>query len=236
MWTMLRLPNLAVRSNTQGLPQRSVIADAWRNRSMRFLLLHNWWLAFANGLTQAAFFFYLVGPLAIKLGTFYVLMTVMRVVKIPVSALTGTICDRFGNKAPLFWGVLVAGFALLFWLLATPQRWWWVFGAYILWGGFAAVNISGQNLLLKLAPRSDNATQLALFRQIGGLLAGLSGLLGGLWPDSLRTSEFLIELGTYRFESFQLLFLISWIGRFTAAFWILPIREPETIPTLSKFD
>ena len=121
---------------------------------------------------------------------------------------------------------MIAGSALVFWLLATPEHWWWLFVAYFLWGGFAAANISGRNLALKLSPRSDNTTQLALFRQVAGLLAGLSGLLGGVWLDSLRESEFLIEWGSYRFESYQLLFVVSLFGRLTAVLWILPIQEP----------
>ena len=174
------------------------------------------------------FFSYLFGPLAVPLGTFYVLLGVMRVVKLPVSWLSGGLCDRFGNKALLFWGVLASSCAMPFWLLATPQRWWWVFGAYLMWGAFAAVNIAGRNLALRLSPPGDNTTQLALFRQVSGLLAGLSGLLGGLWLESLRRTSFLVEVGSYPLEGFQLLFLISWIGRVSAAFWLLPIREPGT--------
>ena len=229
---LLRLPNVPVRSATTALADWRLIADAWQNRSMRFLLIHNWWLAFSNGLTQAAFFSFLFGPLGIKLGTFYVLYGVMRIVKIPVSWFAGGMCDRFGNKAALFWGVLIASSAMLFWLAATPEQWWWIFGAFFLWGAFAAVNIAGRNLTLKLSPRSDNSAQLALFRQVGGLLAGLSGLLGGVCLDRLLQSKppaaspFLLELGAYRFEGYQLLFLISLVGRVTSAFWILPIQEP----------
>ncbi len=92
------------------------------------------------------------------------------------------------------------------------------------------MNIAGRNLALKLSPRSDNATQLSMFRQVGGLLAGLSGLLGGIWLDSLLEFGFLIEMGHYRIEGYQLLFLISWVGRFTSAFWILPIRDDSQQP------
>lgn len=226
MIPLLRLPDVAVRSTTVERPDWKLIGDAWKNRSFRFLLIHNWWLAFANGLTQTAFIFYLFGPLGISLATFYLLYAVMRVVKIPVSSAAGLVCDHFGNKASLFWGIVVASSAMLFWLLATPEQWWWLFAAYFLWGAFAAANISGRNLALKLSPRSDNTTHLALFRQVGGMLAGLSGLLGGLWLDSLKDNEFLIQIGTYRFENYQLLFLVSFLGRITSVLWIAPIEEP----------
>jgi len=206
LFPLLRLPNVPVRGETVALPEWRLIVDAWRNRSFRYLLIHNWWLALANGLTQAVWVTYLFRVLGIQLAMFYVLMNTMNLVMIPVSWGTGIFCDRYGNKAPLFWGVLVASFAMLFWLLATPGQWGWVFGAFFCWGAFAAVNIAGRNLTLKLSPRSDNATQLSLFRQVGGLLAGVSGLLGGIWLDSLLDSGFLIEWGHYRFEGYQLLF------------------------------
>lgn len=225
--SMRKIANVAVRAETTALPERRLLRDAFRDHSMRFLLIHNWWLAIANGITQTAFFFYLSGRtnLAVGLGTFYVLSGVMRIVKIPVSAFTGWFTDRRGHKWPMFWGVIIASCAMPFWLLATPEEWWWVFGAYAMWGAFATVNIAGQNLALTISPRSDNAAQLGLFRLIGGLLAGLSGLLGGIWLAALQQDGFAYDIGEYAFGPFQLLFAISWAGRVTAAFWLLPIRE-----------
>ena len=118
---LLRLPNVAVRFAADELPTWRMLGEAFRNRSLRFLMLHNWWLAFANGLTQAAFFSYLFGPLSVSLGTLYVLFGTMRIVKIPISALSGFLCDRFGNKALLFWGVLTASLAMPFWLLGKQR-------------------------------------------------------------------------------------------------------------------
>ena len=196
---LLRLPDIPVRPAAPVNSGWGVLRDAWRNRPLRFLLIHNWWLAFANGLTQAAFFSFSAGTLGIGRGTYYLLSGTMQLAMIPVSWWAGVACDRSGSRAPLVWGVLVASCGLLFWLAATPERWWLLFGAYLLWGGFAAANIAGRNLLFTLAPRSDNSAHLALFQQIAGLLAGISGLLGGLWLDVLRESGFGREWGGYEF-------------------------------------
>ncbi len=80
--------------------------------------------------------------------------------------------------------------------------------------------------MLKLAPPGDNATPMALFRQVGGLLAGLSGLAGGFWLDRLNADGFTLHLAGCELGSFQILFLTSLIGRLSAALWLLPIREP----------
>lgn len=69
---MLRLPARTRRSRMLARTNWEQVRAAWANRSMRFLLIHNWWLAVANGLTQSAFFFYSAsfGPLGIGLGTY----------------------------------------------------------------------------------------------------------------------------------------------------------------------
>jgi hypothetical protein len=134
----------------------------------------------------------------------------------------------------LLWGVLIASSGLLFWLSATPERWWLLFGAYLLWGAFAAANIAGQNLLLKLAPRSDNSAQLALFRQVGGLIAGATGLAGGFWLQSLLDAKFSASLGGYSVDAYRLLFLVSLAGRWTSVLWLLPIREAAPRPEIDS--
>src|ERR1700685_4536799 len=136
---------------------RGVFCD----RSMRCLLIHNWWLSTANGLTQAAFAGYLYGPLRLGLGANYVLNDVMHAVSIPTSLAAGVIADRRGNKGMMIVGVLVAGSSLFFWLKATPAQWWWLFAASACWGAFPLVDIGGRNLVLKLAPRGDNAAPMA---------------------------------------------------------------------------
>jgi len=70
MLPLLKLPNMTVRSMTSQVPNFRLIGEAWRDRSFRLLLIHNWWLAFAQGLTQAAFFYYRIGPLGISLMTY----------------------------------------------------------------------------------------------------------------------------------------------------------------------
>ena len=238
MIPLLRLPHVSRRSAAgssavaiRSSPDWTTIVASFRNRSLRFLLIHNWWLAAFNGMTQAVIFSYVSknGPLNLTLGTYQVLSTIQRSVSIPVSWGSGWWADRRGNKGLLIVGVLIAGGASMpFWLAASPGQWWWVIGAYVLWGFWPAANITGRNLVLKLSPRGDNTTQLALFRQVGGLLAGLSGLLGGVWLASLKAADFAVDLPGYRIESYQLLFLISLLGRLTSTLWLLPIREPQT--------
>jgi MFS family permease len=135
MLPLLRLPNVSARSESMETPVWETVTAAFANRSMRFLLIHNWWLAIANGLTQAAFFLYSVRVLGIDLATYYVLFGLTQLTKIPVSWVTGRLCDRYGNKTPLLWGLVAASLALPFWMFATKERWWLLAGGLLFLGG-----------------------------------------------------------------------------------------------------
>ena len=222
MLPMARLPDASRRPSTPSAPA------FWSLHGFRgalcLLLAHQWWLAFSNGLTQAAFFGYRKDVLGVSLGGYYLLENTTLAMMIPVSVLAGRVSDRAGNKWLLFWGAVVAALAMPFWLLATPDRWGLLFGAQVMWGAFAAVNLAGHNLLLKLSPRSANTLQLALFQQGAGLLAGLSGLLGGWWLQQMLRDGVPPEFGNW--SAYHVVFAVSALGRLTAPLWILGVREP----------
>jgi hypothetical protein len=109
-------------------------------------------------------------------------------------------------------------------MVSTREFWQPVCLAYALWGGFGLVNVCLNNLCLKLAPRSDNTTQFAVFEQVGGLIAGLAGLLGGYCLDRLLAG---ISQGSPTAQSaFLVLMAVSWLGRLTAPLWLLGVRQP----------
>jgi len=229
LWPMLRLSAVPVKFVSAVKQTQARGLRGWyHHRSLLFLYIHNWWLAFFNGLTQSVFFSFLFGSLHISLGWFYVLLSIMRVVKLPVSYYSGKYCDHNKDKQILMFSLLGASSGLLFWMMATPAQPLWVAGGYAAWGLFAAANISGRNLLLKLAPSSDNATELALFRQVGGMLAGLSGLLGGFLLQRMLNANSQWELYTIQVTPFQLLFAISLLGRYLALLWLIPVRESRS--------
>lgn len=221
---MLRLPE-ASRPNESVRSGRT-----WSLRglggSLWLLLISNAWLAFSNGLTQAAFFQYRRDVLGISLGTYFLLENTMWLLMAPLSVWAGRVSDRRGDKWLLFWGMVVAAGAMPFWFFATPERWQLLFGAQVMWAAFAAVNLAGYNLLLKLSPRGTNTLQLALYQQGGGLIAGLAGLLGGAWLHAMLRDGTTIRTLGFAWSPYLVVFAASALGRVTAPLWVLPIREP----------
>lgn len=233
---MLRLPSVSSNANDNGKTSSdwSHVLAAFANPNTRYAIFYAWWLAFFQGITQSPFFFYSVYQLKISLGTYYAMAGVMYGLQFGLSIPTGNISDRNGNKLPLMIGLFAVAMAMPFWMLATPETWWWLIGAYILWGVFAVVNITGRNLLLKVSPRGDNQIHFGLFRQVAGLIAGASGLLGGYLLTHLQKTEFSYALGSFELTAFSLIFLISFVGRLMAPLWLIPVKEAnEETPSLS---
>ncbi len=207
-----------------------VVWEAVTHRSFRWILLHGWWLSFAQGLTQAAFFRYQTRVLGLSIETYYVLSGLMLALQLPLTAWAGRLSDRGWDKPVLFGSVTAVSGAMVFWLAATPERWWLLSGAYAVWGLFGFVNICGRNLMLKLAPRGDNMAHVSLFRQVGGLCAAVAGLLGGLWLDRLTNAGATLAIAGYALGPFQIVFSASFVGRLTAGLWVLPIRVSDDRP------
>lgn len=95
-----------------------------------------------------------------------------------------------------------------------------------MWGGWGAVNIAAPNLMLKLSPPSDNAANIALFRHVAGLIAGLSGMLGGYLFTRFNQEWTSVASFVPGGDAYQILFGISFIGRALTVFWIVPLHEP----------
>ncbi len=94
-------------------------------------------------------------------------------------------------------------------------------------GRLGRVNIAAPNLMLKLSPPSDNAANISLFRHVAGLIAGLSGILGGFCFTELTDSSWTIPGLGFKPDPYQVLFLVSFIGRALTVLWVIPIQEPE---------
>jgi hypothetical protein len=204
--------------SNRGMPQAAPStghADVFGNPIFVRWLLANWWLAFFSGLTQAAFFKYRVDVLSIGLGTWYLLEAVLRGVQIPVGLLAGRMSDRGRDLAAFRLGVAGTGLALVFWMVATPAQWWWLYVAQIAFGMWACVNLAGPNLTLRQAPPRANVAHLAWFQNGSGLLAGLAGLGGGWWLDRALANAAELSL-----SPFTILFIVSMLGRLATLAWL----------------
>lgn len=194
-----------------------------QNRNVRWLLAHSWCLALANGVTQVVFFQYQVRVVQLSLAGYYVMTSCMLLLQMAASMWAGRCVTAADHRRVLFQSTWITSAALGFWCLADAAHWWWLFGAFCCWGAFGAVNVAGPNLMLCQAPPGDNAHHLALFRQVTGAIAGISGMLGGLWLHTMLAAS-TGKSPASAVNGFLLIFAVSWAGRTLAAFLVLGVR------------
>ncbi|MCA9038759.1 MAG: MFS transporter [Planctomycetaceae bacterium] len=250
-WPLRKIHDPETHIDVHRVDWSALVFSVFKQRSLRWLLLHSWTLAFFNGLTQSVFFFYSRNVLHISLTYSFVLLGLMRFVKLPVSYAAGKACDCGYDKQMLWGGLLLANAGLFFWFPASAEQTWWLVFCYFLWGFYASANIGGLNLLLKHVPSGDNTVQLALFHNMAGMLAGLSGLLGGyLLSEEFAAGDFILH--SFDFEIFGLslhlggdsnnpakyhtIILISLIGRYLALLFLLKVdpRPDRTAPGVDE--
>ncbi|WP_437186117.1 MFS transporter [Planctomicrobium sp. SH668] len=222
------IPLLSVQHHA---PRKAILEPIAVTKGMRFsasflyLLVSRWWLAFFQGLTQAILFKFAVGYLHLSLLTYALLQSLMIFVQLPTAWQASQVCDAYQDRRGMQWSMVVVSFAMLLWMFSTPEHWWLVTGAYILWGGFGMLNVCGHSLCFKLSPRQHNRTHFALYEQISGLIAGLAGLLGGFWFDSMIVKN--ASPGEVQVAPYLLIFFVSWLGRLTAPIWLFGIKQPR---------
>lgn len=189
------------------------------------LLLCNLHLAFFQGLTQSIFFQYNTKVLGISMLTYNLLLSWLYVLQFAGGCVLGRQLDSRQAKPVLISSLVLVSFSLPCYMVASSQGWQWLIVVFSLWGGFVGVNLAYKTILLRLLP-DDRQTGVAVFYNASGSLAGVSGILGGLWLEQLLRTETVTNLFGWDLGPFHLLMAISWIGRLTSIVWLIPLKEP----------
>ena len=202
----------------------------FRDRSFRRISLTSFHLAAAQGLTQSVFFKYQVDVLDVSLTNATLLATLMYAVQLPLSIATGHWLDRTDNKQIYMLGITIVAGAIPFWFFAErdPR---YLAGAFVFYGAFAIVNVAGRSTVLRLVNQVDVPTAIGVFRFGAGVLAAITGLLGGIWLDKALTgSGYLTDLGPY-----LTIIFVSGLGRVTAPLWLMGWEDDRVRPQGRRF-
>jgi hypothetical protein len=195
-------------------PRSARFRDLWANRPLRQWLVANWWLAAFAGLTQSVFFTLRVDLLAIGLGTYYLLEATLRAAQIPLYEWAGRRSDRGLDRANVQLGCLLTALACAAPILATRETWWLMFVSQLLFAGWAWINVSGPNGLFRLSGDNHRDLAFAWYHNVAGLLAGLTGLAGGLTLTSLRAQGVPLALAVGCLTG------LSAAGRLATVWWL----------------
>jgi MFS family permease len=148
----------------------------------------------------------------------------------------GILIDRFGCRPVV--AVCAFGIAVI------PLIWWIPRAAHFgiiyfeaiysgaLWAGF---NLAAFNIPIANSPRHERTVYLAMFSVLTGLAFFVASLLGGILAHDWSNIHW--PLGNQVVVNYHLLFALSSLLRFLAAFLVLTFREPREkgIPVLIDF-
>jgi len=144
--------------------------------------------------------------------------------------LWGRLSDRYGSKPVLSLTTLFASLLPMLWLLTVSRHFVLIIIILQLYGGlfWSGLNLNNNNILLKLAPKENNAIYLAAFAASTGLATAIAPILGGLLANELRGTA--VDLGFARIHDLHFVFLISGVLRFVSRVFLQKVTEPEEKP------
>lgn len=225
---LLSVPNLKLRRRQVDASTWGEILQPFRDPNFRRYAYFYCWLMLTSGIPQAAFNLYLKNYLLLGLLQVGSFQLVNQVTSLLGSRWAGGLSDRFGNKPIIILGLIGAATGPFFWLPTDRSTYWWIYGAYTVWGlGWAWVNLGSQNLMLKVAPQGNNVAYIAAAQGVGGMCLAICQILGGWWLEHLMNAGFTFNLGWGPLTAYHLFFLYSFVGRSSAALWVFAIREPR---------
>ncbi len=223
---LLAVPALAVG---RGATFHSMLAPFCDARFLR-LVLFGCWFSFFNGVTQSAQNIYPIRALGIGLFVMLAAKTGMRCGQAAISPWLGRLADRLGNRPVMVGSLLLVATGPLFFLFATPERWWWVLGAWVVWIAYAGLNICLPNLMLKLSPRESNTPYIATYFTLTGLCYAASTVAGGALWDRYGETTWAMFRGTVVLDFYQCSFLFGWITRSLGVLVLLRVIEDRGGP------
>jgi MFS family permease len=194
------------------------------DRRFRRLLLFGCWLSFSNGVTQMTQSVYPGWELGMGLFVMLALKTGMRLGQWTMGPRLGAAADRVGNRPVMVLSLLLVAQGPLFYLLASPQRPWWIVGAWTMWIAWVGLNVCLPNLMLKLSPSESNTPYIATYFAVTGLCVALSTVIGGVLFDLCRHERVALPGGLV-LDYYHYSFLLGWIMRSCGALVLLLVIE-----------
>jgi MFS family permease len=221
---LARVPNVSPSASPKVTGWREIWLP-FRDRAFLRYLAYGGWFSLANGITGSAQMMFQMSVLNISYATRLAMDGTSQGIQSTMMPWIGREIDRRGNVPVLVISQLLVAAGLLFFVVATPQTWWLVAGAYLLWVAYAGINVAMPNLVLSLTQQESYAAYAAAWFAWTQLVYAISSLIGGMLLDWLgthwgETSRFLGNPGY-----FAVIFLLGFVLRLVAA--LFAARVPE---------
>lgn len=221
------MPTVA-QSPAAAAPSLAKLLAPFVDRRFCWLIVFGAWFSFFNGFGQLAQFLYPLNVLGFSIYHMLLLESLLYLAQAGLAPLAGRAADRIGNRRVLMFSQLVVGIAPVFFLLAAPARPYWWFAAWICWIAYVGLNVGLPNTMLKLAPRGNANSYIAVYFALAGLCYGIGALTGAAALTALQSQPIAEHMSAWRLGAFETIFLISLPMRLAGLIWLGMLREKPT--------
>ncbi len=224
---MLRQHDPTPPSPGAARPPWPSLADAFaplRDASVRGLLRYVVVWNLAVGIAGSFFALFMLNQLHMAFALVALQGAGTAASRVLAAPLWGRLIDRLGARPVMISCAFGVAAVPLIWLLPTPARLWPLaldsLFAGVFWGGH---NLAMFVLPLTATPRRGRPHYVAAIATAGGFAFGLSTIAGGALAQRLPA---VTTIAGRPLQSLQVLFALSALARFGAAFAALRIHEP----------
>jgi len=224
----------------------SALAEPYRDRNFRHLMLFSLLWSFGLNLTAPFFTVYMLVDMDLSVSTVVALSALSQIANVVFLTAWGKVADSFGNRPVLSASCPIYAFSLVLWTFTTmPQKHAFTMGllvmVHILMGvATAGTSIAASNIALKLAPKGRATAYLAANSVISSLGLGLAPLLGGFLADFFKLRGFslmiqwhapsrVFSLYALSFEHWDFLFFLSFLIILYALHRLSRVREGDAV-------
>ncbi|HUU50651.1 MAG TPA: MFS transporter [Nitrospinota bacterium] len=194
----------------------------------RYIFFTAFW-SFSVHFVSPFFTVYMIQDLKLS----YTLISEMAIISILADIvgmrLWGILSDRYGNKPVILFNGYIASFIPFLWIFITRESIGFLILVHLTAGFFwAGLNLCTSNLLLRLSPKEHKSIYISYFNAIGGLIAAIAPIIGGMAAQYF--SQWRVEILSFEIYRLHFVFLISFLLRLISISYFNNIKEPAEVP------
>lgn len=214
----------------------------FKDLNFKNLLIFSVTWSFAVNLAAPFFTVYMLKRLGLGLSFIIGLTVLSQTTHMMSLKIWGKFSDRFSNKSVLGVSCPLFIFSILGWTFTTmPERYFLTLPLlafiHIIMGiAMAGVNLASMNIGLKLAPKGEATTYLAVGNIVKSIAAGISPILGGKFADFFLNKELswtliwkgpggALVLPTLNFQQWDFFFFFAFIVGLYSIHKLAAVRE-----------
>jgi MFS family permease len=136
-----------------------------------------------------------VGITALQLGW---ILSINRLVRLPLNIVSGWMADKFGPKQPYVAGLIIGALSTVGYGLSTG--FWPLLACRVLWGvAWACLAVAAYGMILDVGPQEVRGRLTGIYTPFAYFGGSLGAMLGGFLVDAVGFSEAMLVLGACTF-------------------------------------